>query len=221
MRERAGLLALVLALAGCAAAPPSPLGRDQVARLRLDQVSVTMAPDAAVSWGAAEDEYVKSKAAELPAAKLKQPVQETASLASPASATDAQYAALVASPEAKAFVRDRAASRLKTAFEESVKPAVQAGTQPVRLEITVKSFQVPSALQRVIVGGQPTVLASIELKDAATGAVLASRPDFGTTAYAGNGWGGVLLDQAMDDLDVRLTKAAAETYRDWLVGKSA
>jgi hypothetical protein len=205
---KAAVVVLVAALSGCASAPPSPLGKADVARLRLDQVTVAVAPDATVNWANAEDEFAKSKAATLSAAK--QPVQETGSLAAPGTPADSQYAALIASPEAKAYVRERVAGRVKAALEETVKPALNTGTQAVRLEVTVKSFVVPSAIQRVIVGGQPMVMASIELKDAATGAVLASRPDFLAVAYAGNGWGGVLVDQTLDDLDVRLARNAAE-----------
>ena len=61
------------------------------------------------------------------------------------------------------------------------------------------------------------ILATVEVKDAATGADLASRPDLFSTAYAGNGWGGVLVDQSMEDLDVRVTQSYAETYREWLI----
>ena len=38
-------------------------------------------------------------------------------------------------------------------------------------------------------------------------------------AYAGAGWGGVLLDQLGDDLDVRVVNSYAEQYRDWLIPK--
>jgi hypothetical protein len=49
--------------------------------------------------------------------------------------------------------------------------------------------------------------------------VLASRPDFLVGVCAGNGWAGVLADQAFEDLDVRLTQNYAVAYLDWLKGR--
>ena len=36
-------------------------------------------------------------------------------------------------------------------------------------------------------------------------------------AMSGNGWAGVLVDQALSDLDVRLAESYAEQYRKWLL----
>lgn len=212
----AGLL--IAGLAGCAGAPPVPLSKDQISRLRLDAVTVSVAPDAAVSWANAENDFVAQQKA-APGYKPKSSVVETGALGT-GGGGDSEHMQLAASPEAKAYVQERAAASLRTALEQSVKPALQGGSQPVRLEVTIKSFQVPSAVQRVIVGGVPVVAAEIELKDAQTGAVLAKRPDFVATAYAGNGIGGVLIDQALDDPDQRLAVNFAETYRDWITGKT-
>ena len=50
-----------------------------------------------------------------------------------------------------------------------------------------------------------------------TGEVFATRPNAIAMAMAGNGWAGVLVDQALSDLDVRLTESYAEQYRKWLL----
>ena len=86
-----------------------------------------------------------------------------------------------------------------------------------KLEVTVHAFSVPSAIQRVLVGGQPVLNASAVLKDATTGEVLVSRPNTMAMAMSGNGWAGVLVDQALSDLDVRLAESYAEQYRKWLL----
>lgn len=209
--------ALAAGICGCATIPPSPLGQDAMARLRLDSVNVKLAPDANVVWANAEDEYVKSR----PPADLGQSkVKATPAGLSP-DGEGSEYAVIAASPEAQAFVRTKAAASLKAALEKSLKPELQRGMQPVRLEVTIHLFDVPSAARRVVVGGAPLIIASAELIDAGTGAVLASRPRFVAMAYAGNGWLGVAIDQAFDDLDVRLTDQYATTYRAWLLNEGA
>jgi hypothetical protein len=210
------LLPLAFLVAGCASEIPSPLGADAIKTMRLTDVAVTVAPDAIIWWGNAEHEYVAAHnaSAQKPS---KQPVVETGSLHDPVGADTAESNALAATPEGKAFVRAKAASRVKDALDTGLKPALQSGTRPVKLEVTVHAFSVPSAIQRVLVGGQPVLNASAVLKDATTGEVLVSRPNTMAMAMSGNGWAGVLVDQALSDLDVRLAESYAEQYRKWLL----
>lgn len=203
---------------GCASEPPSPFGKDAVARLKLQSISVVAAPDAQWNWGNAEQEFVEQQKS-VPDPGRKTKIMETGALSTQGSTGDGEYAAMVASAEGKAYVAGKATARLKSALDQTLLPELQSGTQPVVLEIKVHQFSVPSAVQRVIIGGAPVVVASAELKDAATGAVLASRPRYTAAAFAGNGWGGVLVDQALDDLDVRVTRNFAESYRDWLLDR--
>ncbi len=210
-------VAVAAGLFGCATIPPSPLGQDATARLRLDSVNVKIAPDANVVWANAEDEYVKSRP---PTDQGPSKIKSTSAGLSP-SGEGSEYADIAASPEAQAFVRTKAAASLKAALEKALKPELQRGMQPVRLEVTIHLFDVPSAARRVVVGGAPMIIASAELIDAGTGAVLASRPRFAAMAYAGNGWLGVAIDQAMDDLDARLTAQFASTYRAWLLNENS
>lgn len=214
-----GALAVLIAsfcLAGCATGMPSPLSYDKIKSLRLNDVVVTVAPDASISWANAEHEYLTAHKASG-AKPVKQDTAVPASLTDATSADAAEASALAASPEGKAFVRDKAAARLKTALDAKLKPALQSGVRPVRLEVTVHAFVIPSALQRVALGGMPAMNASAVLKDAATGEVIAAQPQKNAYAIAGNGWGGVLLDQAFSDLDVRLAEAYADDYRRWLL----
>lgn len=169
-----------------------------------------------ISWGNAEHEYVTAHNASSPKPS-KRPVVETGSIHDPVGADTSESNALAAaSPEGKACVRAKAASRVKDALDTGLKPALQSGTRPVKLEVTVHAFSVPSAIQRVLVGGQPVLNASAVLKDATMGEVLVSRPNTIAMAMSGNGWAGVLVDQALSDLDVRLAESYAEQYRKWL-----
>ncbi len=216
MRGMIALLGVAFLVAGCASEIPSPLGADAIKSMRLTDVAVTVAPDAIISWGNAEHEYVTAHNASSPKPS-KQPVVETGSIHDPVGADTAESNALAATPEGKAFVRAKAASRVKEALDTGLKPALQSGTRPVKLEVTVHAFTVPSAIQRVLVGGQPVLNASAVLKDATTGEVLVSRPNTMAMAMSGNGWAGVLVDQALSDLDVRLAESYAEQYRKWLL----
>lgn len=216
MRQALTLLFLTFCLAGCASEIPSPLNPNAIKSLRLNDVVVTVAPDADISWANAEHEYLVAHKASG-AKPVKQAAAEPTSLTDATSADAAEAGALAASPEGKAYVRNKAASRLKEALDAKLKPALQAGARPVRLEITVHSFVIPSALQRMALGGLPAMNASAVLKDAATGEVIVAQQKRNAMAMAGNGWGGVLLDQAFSDLDVRLAEAYADEYRRWLL----
>jgi len=218
MRQVLTLLCVVLCVGGCASELPSPLNASAIKSLQLTDVVVTVPPDAEVSWGNAEHEY--QVAYKSSGAKPIKPVVETGTLNDPASSDAAEASALAASPEGKAFVRDKVASRVKTSLETKVKPALQSGAKPVRLEVTVHSFIIPSALQRVTLGGVPILSASAVLKDAATREVIASQPGKLSAAMAGNGWAGVLVDQAFSDLDVRVADSYAEQYRAWLLNET-
>lgn len=208
-------------LSACATIPPNPLSADAVRTLRLDSVKVSLAPNANVSWPNAEQEYASAQQAKAASGAIKKPVTETGSLGlvDPNAATSSHYNKLVASPDGRAYVQGRVASRLTTALEGQLKPRMQTGTKPVKLEVVVEEFSVPSAVQRVIIGGVPVIKASAVLRDAATGAVLAERKEMVAVGYAGSGWGGVLADQMMEDLDVRVVNSYAAQFGDWLLPK--
>ena len=118
------------------------------------------------------------------------------------------------SPEAKAFVRDRLSALIKRHLAANVLPKYQ-GTRPVRLEVTVNTFVIPSAVMRMVIGGTPQLDAVTVLKDAKTGAELA-RLERPAAAYAGNGWLGVALDQMGADLEVRVLRGYTGTVLRWL-----
>jgi hypothetical protein len=207
---------LTLSIAGCATAPPSPLGADQIKSLRLTEISVVTAPDAKIIWGNAEQEFVTQHRTVKPSAATRT-VAETGSLPDAAVADTAEYNEIVKSPEAQAYVRHRAEARVRESLEVSLKPALQTGARPVRLEVSISEMFVPSAALRVVVGGVPTIMATAVLKDAATGETLATNTNQLAAATAGNGVIGVLVDQGFSDLDARVANSYAEAYRRWLL----
>ena len=214
-------LTAIITLAGCATAPPSPFTAESGRTLRLDTVTVTVtvavAPDAQLMWGNAEQEFVNQKKAAGPLPKNKDIETGALGLQDSHSVDTAANAELIKSPEGQAYLRERVTKRLAGALDNKVKAQMNSGTRAVVLDVTVHSFVIPSAIQRVLIGGAPTISASAVLKDAKTGEVLAQRPNMLAAAFAGNGWGGVLVDQVMDDLDVRVVDNYAEQYRQWLI----
>jgi hypothetical protein len=214
-------LGAAMTLAGCATAPPSPLTLASAKTLRLDTVDVKVAPEARISWANIEHEYAAKRTAEGSMPKRK--ITETGSIginADPNAADNAAIAELMKTPEAKTYVQDRISSGLKSALEKALMPDLKNGNRATRLEVTVTEFSIPSAVQRVLVGGSPVIVASAALKDAATGEVLAERKNMPAVGFALNGWGGVLADQLGDDLDVRVVGSYSSQFKDWLVPKS-
>jgi hypothetical protein len=208
-------------VSGCATAPPTPLTLASARSLKLEMVMVTVAPDAIISWANVEQEYLNSQrqAGTLPKPKI----TETGSIglnADPNAADSAAVAELMKTPEAQAHVRGRIAGGLKASLDKTLVPEFKDGDRPTRLEVSVKEFFIPSAAQRVLIGGLPVIVASAVLKDSRTGEVLAERKDMPAVGYAGGGWGGVLLDQLGDDLDVRVVGSYSAQFKDWLVPKA-
>src|SRR5262249_36629349 len=117
---------------------------------------------------------------------------------------------------AKAYLRDKLAAMLKDRVVHFVSPKFK-GARPVRIEIEVHSFVIPSPLQRIALGGTPALFAITYLKDAATGAELA-KLDRGAAGMAFNGVIGVLVDQAGDDLEDRVLDNYVEHLLTWLEG---
>jgi hypothetical protein len=205
--------AAAVLLTGCATAPSIGLSKAELASLKVEKVIVTTAPDVKIWWGRAERDYAEGKLgpqAEKPGAK---PARKAAD--EPTS-TDDQYAKIIESPEAKAYLNDRLIGMVKKRLEQDLPPKF-AGNRPVNIEVQVKAFTIPSAIQRVAVGGAPVLLATATLKDAKTGATLATL-EGGAAAPAGNGWLGVLVDQALADLEDRLMESYSISVSTWLKG---
>jgi uncharacterized lipoprotein YmbA len=215
------VLGMAAVLAGCATAAPTPLTVASAKTLRLDSINVSVAPNAQIAWANVEHEYASKLTADGSMPKRK--ITETGSIglnSDPNAGDTAALAELMKTPEAQSYVRDRISSGLKTALEKSLMPELKSGNRSTRLDVTVTEFSIPSAIQRVIIGGAPVVVASAVLRDAATGEVLAERTNMPAVGFAMNGWGGVLADQLGDDLDVRVVGSYNSQFKDWLVPKS-
>ena len=185
---------------GCVTAQHT-LRREDVAALKLTGVTVSYAKDATVLWEDAVRAYGSAKA--IP---------------------DDQLATASTTPEARAFMQNFLAARIKTTLERQLSPKM-AGTRPVRLEIVVKHFNVASAVQRVILGGSHGMTADAILVDARTGATIASFPGLAVFVTAGQGVVGVAVQAALDagqglQPADRVLNSYADNYSIWLLRNS-
>lgn len=183
-----------LTVAACASGYSNRLNVELVQSLKLRQVDVSVAPDADFWWGDGERAYARS---------IGRP--------------EAEAEALGASPEGRNFMRARASQSIKTAFDRSLAGKLN-GTRPVRVVVTMRAVHVASAAQRIIVGGNHTMTASVNLVDANTGEVIASNPKISVTAGAGQGIAGAVLDSALrgDPMD-GLASQLADSFSFWLM----
>jgi predicted small secreted protein len=184
-----------LTLAGCVTAS-NTLGPDQVAALHLQSTAVSFPFNARIRWRDGERAYAASKGI---------------------SDFDADEA--VKAPAGQAYLHDAVRAKLVRAFEASLKGEL-TGTRPVRLEIVVKDLEIASAPQRILVGGQHRLTADVTLVDARSGAVVLAFSEQNAIAGAGQGIGGVLLDNVFlgDPID-RVIQNYATQYRNWLLRK--
>jgi hypothetical protein len=198
--RRAGVLVSVLlcaALAGCVTTASNKLTPDDVATLKLTSVNISVAPDAIIQWEDGVRAYGSAKAL-----------------------ADDQLAMAAQTPEAKAFIGNALATRIKPAFEKQLLGKL-TGHRPVRLNIVVHEFVVTSAVQRILIGGGHHMVADAVLVDARTGATIVEYPNLRGIAFAGNGVLGTAIDAAVaGDPTERVVNGYSERYHDWLNHKT-
>jgi hypothetical protein len=189
-------LVLALALAGCVTAT-NTMRPDDLANLRLESVAVGYAPNARLAWGDGERAYAATKGL---------PAHESDKVAN--------------TPELAAYMRNAIGGKIKTAMERDLGPKLK-GSRPVRVRVEVKSVNIPSAVQRILIGGGNTMVADVTLHDARTGAVLLNYSEQSAASMAGQGVLGVVVDAALlpDPVD-RVADSYARQYSAWLLQTS-
>ena len=185
------VIALCLALMGCTGYGDK-LKPDVVQSLNLQQVNVLVPPEATFYWGDGERAYARS-----------------------IGQSDNEAEKLGATPQGRAYMRNLAAQRIKTAFDKQLWGKLK-GTRPVRVEVVMHDINVSSPLQRILIGGNYSMKATANLVDARTGEVIAANPSLTMNAAAGQGVLGAALDPAFGEPIDRLATNLAESYRGWL-----
>ena len=195
------LLAVALlasALGGCML-PTNTLSKADIATFKLADIRVSVAPSAKVVWFEALQTYAATK--KIP---------------------DEQYTDWIKTDDAKSHLNGLIASKVKAAMEKEMGGALN-GARPVRLEVVVTQFLVPTGAQRLLVGGVYAINADVNLVDAKSGAVLSAHPNLGHSLHSEGGVVGVVA-QAIADL----VKPKAEVmidqygmiYRIWLINNA-
>lgn len=202
------VMMFVLLLAGCATANVN-LSPQELRTIRIERVDVTFTETANIYWDKAEVPYVErvraAKAAA--AAKRRRPAEED-------EASHIEHQDIMATPEAKQYMRDTLAAELKKRLGGAILPKFQ-GTRRAVLEVKVHGMFIPSAVQRVVLGGSPTLTTVTVLRDSVTGQELA-KLERANAAMAGNGVLGVLVDQGFSDLDERVFNKYIDNVSGWL-----
>jgi hypothetical protein len=206
------LLTAIVGLGGCATAMMT-LSKDELRNIRVARVDVVYDKDSGIMWEKAEVEYIELARAR--ATKGQKPKPWKQEMPEDIEAKKNEYQELVNSPEGKAHIQAKLSNEIRNRLTPALTQKFPGGTRPVVVEVTVKSFIIPSAAQRVVLGGSPMIGAVTVLKDAQTGAVLA-KMDRATAGAAGNGMLGVLVDQAFSDLEDRVLEAYNQQVVDWL-----
>lgn len=202
------IFAFVLLLGGCATSTIS-LSLDELERIRIERIEVVYAPEASISWEKVETAYVEQVKA---AAEKPKPWKQV--LLEDQRAEEESFQRIINSPEGQQHMRDTLAAEIQRRVGAAVTPKFQ-GTRPVILEVNVLVFSIPPAAQRVLLGGAPVMGAIAVLRDAETGEELA-KLDRAAAAGAGNGVLGVLIDQALPDLEDRLFDQYNRQLLEWL-----
>lgn len=213
-RSVAKLIVVAVLLAGCATSV-NTLSKAEIATLNIASVDIRFAPDAHIWWGNAEREYAAQPGVQPASGAPKVPRKETVETASlPGDHDGDDYREVMDTAEAKQYLRDKLAGMIRARVQQTVLPKFR-GTRNVRLEIVVHSFRIPSPLQRIALGGNPSLGAITTLRDAETGEEL-GKLDRAAASYAGNGVIGVLVDQAFSDLEDRVLEQYVQNVVTWL-----
>lgn len=194
MRLAFSLVLLCLALAGCTTGFQDRIDPRIVETMRLERINVSLAPDATFWWGDGERAYARS-----------------------VGQSELQSETLGKTPEGQAFMRALAAQRIQAAFDRTFKGRLQNGTRPVRIEVVMQDIHVASAIQRIIIGGNHLMTATVNVVDAKSGEVIASNPKLTTAVQGGQGVLGVIVDAAINEPVDQVATALAMATRGWLI----
>lgn len=202
-------VAVVPLVAGCATVA-NDLTIEEVRSLRITGVDVVFKPEAELWWGNAEREFVER----VQSGALTGPARAPRKAADGPPDSADEFQRIASSPESIAYQREKLSGMIKDRLNREVLPQFQ-GSRGARLLVEVQGFTIPSAVQRVVLGGNPILGAVTVLKDEASGKELA-KMDRIAAAPAGSGIIGVAIDQGFSDLEDRVIGSYADQVRQWL-----
>jgi hypothetical protein len=131
-----------------------------------------------------------------------------------------QMLSVARTPEYRDYVRNLVGAEIKGGVEQAMAGRLN-GSRPVRLEIVVEHFKVPSVMSSVLIGGDPVMTASATLVDARTGAVILANPEMHAFLVTAHGIIGTAVQAAVDSArktnqEDMLIDRFSQDYRHWL-----
>lgn len=222
--RRAALSGVLLfaALAGGCATSVNSLTDKEIGQLGIKEVRVTFSPDAQIYWEAAEEEFAALQTKAVPrkvAAATGTPIV-TGSVGTDAMQESLQKAnersALAQSPEGRAFLQRKVTEKIVQRLNGQIKPKFN-GSRAAYMEVQVLGFTIPSAAQKIILGGTNMMGAVTTLRDAATGQEL-GKLDRLSAAATGNGLLGTAIEAAVasEPAEDRIVANYADQVEAWL-----
>lgn len=219
-----GLLCVAAIAGGCATSVNS-LTDKEIGQLGIKEVRVTFTPDSQIYWEAAEEEFAAqpTKAGPRKAVAATSAPVVTGSLGTDSMQASLQKAsdrtALAQSPEGRAFLQRKVTEKITQRLNSQIKPKYN-GSRPAYIEVQVVAFTIPSAAQKIVLGGTNMMGAVTTLRDAATGKELA-KLDRLSAAATGNGWLGTAIEAAVasEPAEDRIVANYADQVEAWLQKK--
>jgi hypothetical protein len=121
------------------------------------------------------------------------------------------------SADAQAHVKSTIASKIRTMMQRRLGDRL-VGSRPVRFEVLVKKFQIPTTFVLVAGSGYHTFTAQVDLVDAKSGETLATNPEVHGFVAPSPGVVGALVDTALFEGPAeRLIDSFGLQYRMWLL----
>jgi hypothetical protein len=198
---RSAALGVALALAGCVTVE-NTLTQSDVASMKLTGVAANVQPGAFIMWEDGLREYAAAKGV-----------------------PDQQFMGFARTPEARAYVQTALAARVKAGVERAMAGTLN-GQRPVRLEVTVRRFEIPGPLMSILAGGDRGMTADATLVDARTGAVIITSPQEFVRLPAGGGFLGTAVQAVIDSASEqtvtdKVIATFGQDYRRWLLRETS
>jgi hypothetical protein len=182
-----------LALTGCVTVE-NTLTQNDIGNMKLTGVTVAFTPDARMQWDDGEQAC---------------------------SAANPQAPPARGRPEMRNCVQAMLVPKIKAGVEQAMAGQL-IGSRPVRLDLVVRRFWIPSLAWNILVGyDNAQLIAAATLVDARTGAVIIAHPELNAFVPPANGVIGVAVQAAVNSamrqtLEERLVTQYGKMYRDWL-----
>ena len=187
-------------LGGCVSVPSHRLNSDDLQRYRIVDVAVEGA-EVIRSWPAEEEAFLKTGAVD------------------PETANRIRTEPAFKFPQLTGHLRQSLNARFGSGLTQ-VTGDIFTGSQPVRVIVRLREFDIPSVARRVFVDNHTRIKADIDIVDRATGRlILHYEGPFERNTRIGGLGTGIALAFEQSDLGASMIADYLSAYRNWLLRK--